>query len=689
MPRSRAASASSATAQRARRRSSTSCRPERPRRARRWPRWCRSGSRTSASPSRRRSSGSTFRAIRSPASEASSNRSGSRRRPSSRPRGTPRACFSSGTRPGSRRRPPRAATAWRFSRSRTWTGRSRSRSSPSPTRRPPRASPRARRSWCGAGWTTARRDGSCSPTTSALSRRRSPRTAAATASAPASPTRARFTWRSPPSAGSGRPRRRPSASLSAWQRTQLARPPKRPHTRDFVRLLFEDFVELHGDRLYGDDAAIVGGLARFEGQGIVVIGHQKGRDTREKIARNFGMPHPEGYRKALRLMQLAEKFGKPVLSLIDTPGAYPGVGAEERGQAEAIARNLREMAALRTPVIAVVTGEGGSGGALAIGMGNRVLMLEYAIYSVISPEGCAAILWGDAAKAPEAAAAMGVGLRPAAGACDDVAVGAERERLESAALGREDPVHQGPQLGAVDDAAPRIEGLVVDLAHDAELAQPLDAHPVGLRERAEARGLLGDHADPDERNVHRLCGLVDRPDLGVAEEPAPLPLDLAERQEVLHGQRVRAHVGPVLGRHHPDQRVRGEVHHLERALTRERVEGEVAEPSLPQLADRLVKGEPAREPYADPVGRDLLEVGGRGVAELLLHICAPARRHDHRLAQAERFGERRLQLLGARQVELDPDEALVVGALEEPPDRRRRDAERPGDLFLRPRPAVG
>src|SRR5438552_1311075 len=184
-----------------------------------------------------------------------------------------------------------------------------------------------------------------------------------------------------------RQRQKTYASLTAWQRTQLARHPKRPHTRDFVRLLFEDFVELHGDRLYGDDAAIVGGLARFEGQGVVVIGHQKGRDTREKIARNFGMPHPEGYRKALRLMHLAQKFGKPVITFIDTPGAYPGLGAEERGQAEAIARNLREMAALRTPILSVVTGEGGSGGALAIGMGNRVLMLEYAIYSVISPEG--------------------------------------------------------------------------------------------------------------------------------------------------------------------------------------------------------------------------------------------------------------------------------------------------------------
>ena len=193
------------------------------------------------------------------------------------------------------------------------------------------------------------------------------------------------------------------ASLTPWQRTQLARHPKRPHTLDYFRLLLEDFVELHGDRLYGDDKAIVGGLARFEGESVVVVGHQKGRDTRENLARNFGMPHPEGYRKALRLMKLAEKFSKPLFTFIDTPGAYPGLGAEERGQAEAIARNLREMAGLRTPVIAVVTGEGGSGGALAIGVADRVLMLEYAISSVISPEGCAAILWGDAAKAAEAA----------------------------------------------------------------------------------------------------------------------------------------------------------------------------------------------------------------------------------------------------------------------------------------------
>jgi acetyl-CoA carboxylase carboxyl transferase subunit alpha len=201
-------------------------------------------------------------------------------------------------------------------------------------------------------------------------------------------------------------RQRTYATLTAWQRTLLARHPKRPYTRDWCKLLFDDFLELHGDRLFGDDAAIVGGLARFEGRSVVVLGHQKGRDTREKIARNFGMPHPEGYRKAHRLFELAAKFGKPVITFIDTPGAYPGIGAEERGQAEAIARNLRLMAGLPTPIIAVVTGEGGSGGALAIGMGNRVLMLEYAVYSVISPEGCAAILWGDAAKASEAAEVM-------------------------------------------------------------------------------------------------------------------------------------------------------------------------------------------------------------------------------------------------------------------------------------------
>lgn len=196
------------------------------------------------------------------------------------------------------------------------------------------------------------------------------------------------------------------ANLTPWQRTQLARHPKRPRTLDLIKLLMDDFIELHGDRLYGDDRAVVGGLARFEGQSVVLIGQQKGRDTTENLLRNFGMPHPEGYRKALRLMKLAEKFRKPVITLIDTPGAYPGLGAEERGQAEAIARNIREMTGLKTPILTIVTGEGGSGGALAIGVGDRVLMMEYAIYSVISPEGCAAILWGDATKAANAAALL-------------------------------------------------------------------------------------------------------------------------------------------------------------------------------------------------------------------------------------------------------------------------------------------
>ncbi len=196
------------------------------------------------------------------------------------------------------------------------------------------------------------------------------------------------------------------SDLSAWQIAQLARHPMRPYTLDYLPLVFEDFQELHGDRMYADDHAIVGGLARLEGRAVVVIGHQKGRDTKERVRRNYGMPKPEGYRKAQRLMQLAEKFSLPVITLIDTPGAYPGVGAEERGQSEAIARSLFVMAELETPIIAVVIGEGGSGGALAIGVGDRLLMLQYAVYSVISPEGCASILWKSAEKAREAAEAM-------------------------------------------------------------------------------------------------------------------------------------------------------------------------------------------------------------------------------------------------------------------------------------------
>jgi acetyl-CoA carboxylase carboxyl transferase subunit alpha len=198
------------------------------------------------------------------------------------------------------------------------------------------------------------------------------------------------------------------ANLTPWQITQLARHPQRPYTLDYVATLFTDFEELHGDRMYADDPAIVGGLARLEGRPIVLIGQQKGRDTKERVRRNYGMPKPEGYRKALRLMRLAERFELPIVTLIDTPGAYPGVGSEERGQSEAIARNLFEMAALRTPIVSVVIGEGGSGGALAIGVCDRLLMLEYSIYSVISPEGCASILWKSADKKELAAEAMGI-----------------------------------------------------------------------------------------------------------------------------------------------------------------------------------------------------------------------------------------------------------------------------------------
>ena len=196
------------------------------------------------------------------------------------------------------------------------------------------------------------------------------------------------------------------ANLSRWQTAQVARHINRPFTQDYINLLLTEFVELHGDRNYGDDHAIVGGLARFEGQPVMVIGHQKGRDTKEKVYRNFGMPNPEGYRKALRLMQMAEQFKLPIITFVDTPGAYPGIGAEERGQAEAIARNLREMASLRTPIIVCITGEGGSGGALAIAVGDRILMLEHSVYAVISPEGCAAILWKEPTRAADAATAL-------------------------------------------------------------------------------------------------------------------------------------------------------------------------------------------------------------------------------------------------------------------------------------------
>jgi acetyl-CoA carboxylase carboxyl transferase subunit alpha len=196
------------------------------------------------------------------------------------------------------------------------------------------------------------------------------------------------------------------SNLSAWQRVQLARHPRRPYTLDYIRLVCAEFTELHGDRQFGDDRAIVGGMALLCGRQVMVLGHQKGRDTKENLLRNFGMPHPEGYRKALRFMQLAGKFSRPIVTFVDTPGAYPGVDAEKRGQFEAIARNLREMVRIPVPIVVVIIGEGGSGGALALAVGDRILMLENSIYSVISPEGCAAILWGDRAQAPRAAEAL-------------------------------------------------------------------------------------------------------------------------------------------------------------------------------------------------------------------------------------------------------------------------------------------
>ena len=238
------------------------------------------------------------------------------------------------------------------------------------------------------------------------------------------------------------------ANLAPWQIAQVARHSQRPYTLDYVSRMFTDFEELHGDRAFADDKAIVGGIARFNGQPVMVIGHQKGRDTKEKIYRNFGMPRPEGYRKALRLMKLAEKFGLPIMTFVDTPGAYPGIDAEERGQSEAIGRNLYEMASLKVPVIVTIIGEGGSGGALAIAVGDALLMLQYSTYSVISPEGCASILWKSAEKAPEAAETMGI----------------TAQRLKS--LGLVDKIIPEPLGGAHRDHAAMAQSLKKAL-HDA------------------------------------------------------------------------------------------------------------------------------------------------------------------------------------------------------------------------------
>jgi acetyl-CoA carboxylase carboxyl transferase subunit alpha len=255
------------------------------------------------------------------------------------------------------------------------------------------------------------------------------------------------------------------ANLTPWQITQLARHPHRPYTLDYVNVMCREFQELHGDRMFGDDLAIVGGLARLGDRAVMVLGHQKGRDTKERVRRNYGMPKPEGYRKALRLMRLAERFGLPLITFIDTPGAYPGVGSEERGQSEAIARNLFEMSVLRIPIITVVIGEGGSGGALAIGVCDRLLMLQYSTYSVITPEGCASILWKSADKKEAAADAMGL----------------TAERL--AQLGLTDEVLEEPLGGAHRDPAQMSEHLKAALVrHLASLEE------VSREELRAARG---------------------------------------------------------------------------------------------------------------------------------------------------------------------------------------------------------
>lgn len=271
-------------------------------------------------------------------------------------------------------------------------------------------------------------------------------------------------------------RREIYSGLTPMQRVQVARHPRRPYTVDYIEHVFTDFTELRGDRLFRDDPAIIGGWARLNGRPVMVIGHQKGRDTKENLRRNFGMPHPEGYRKALRLMKHAERFRAPVITLIDTPGAYPGLGAEERGQAEAIARNLEEMAVLETPLVAAVIGEGGSGGALALGLTDRVLMLENAVYSVISPEGCAAILWKDAGQKERAAAALKL-------TAEDLL-----------RLGVIDEIMPEPAGGAHTDHARTAETLSQTLErHVAELEE-LDT-PDLLARRAAKYRTLGDYVE--------------------------------------------------------------------------------------------------------------------------------------------------------------------------------------------------
>ena len=270
------------------------------------------------------------------------------------------------------------------------------------------------------------------------------------------------------------------ANLSPWQVTQIARHPQRPYTLDYVSEIFTDYQELHGDRAFADDASIVGGMARFNGQACMVLGHQKGRDTKERAMRNFGMSRPEGYRKALRLMKLAEKFGLPVFTFVDTPGAYPGIGAEERGQSEAIGRNIFEMAQLEVPIISTIIGEGGSGGALAISVADQVLMLQFSVYSVISPEGCASILWKTAERASDAAEALGI----------------TAHRLK--ALGLIDKVVSEPVGGAHRDPrhmASQLKRALVDALRQVSDLKPKDL----LQRRYDRLQAYGRYADTKER----------------------------------------------------------------------------------------------------------------------------------------------------------------------------------------------
>jgi acetyl-CoA carboxylase carboxyl transferase subunit alpha len=261
------------------------------------------------------------------------------------------------------------------------------------------------------------------------------------------------------------------SKLTPWQIAQVARHPQRPYTLDYISLMFTDFYELHGDRSFADDPAIVGGLARFNGQSVMVVGHQKGRDLKERTLRNFGMPRPEGYRKALRLMELAEKYKIPVITLVDTPGAYPGIGAEERGQSEAIGKNLIVMSGLRVPIISVIIGEGGSGGALAIAVGDALLMLQYSTYSVISPEGCASILWKSADKAPEAAETLGI----------------TAQRLK--ALGLIDKIVTEPLGGAHRDHQQMADSLKKAIADSLRAFQDLDTESLIAQRHARIRAL--------------------------------------------------------------------------------------------------------------------------------------------------------------------------------------------------------